>query len=122
MNCKHLSKLNKNYDYDDIEYRVIRDVKNLFDLSINEDYYYKPTRNNSAFSNNHIEYKSKEDKNKILLIIKYLNIIRPCLSDIINNHKTQGEWKVHSRNTVIDYKFKGEWKIQLTMIINFMSF
>ena len=121
MNCKHLSKLNKNYDYDDIEYRGIRDVKNLFDLSINEDYY-KPTRNNSAFSNNHIEYKSKEDKNKILLIIKYHNIIRPCLSDIINNHKTQGEWKVHSRNTVIDYKFKGEWKIQLTMIINFMSF
>ena len=108
MNCKRLSKLNKYYDFDDIEYRGIRDVKNLFDLPINEDYY-KPTRNNSAFSNNHIEYESKGDKNKILLIIKYLNIIKSCLSDIIiNNHKTQGEWKVHSGNTVIDYKFKGE--------------
>ena len=29
-----LSKPKKYYDYDDIEYRGIRDVKNLFDLSI----------------------------------------------------------------------------------------
>ena len=27
------------YDYDDIEYRGIGDVKNLFDWSIDEDYY-----------------------------------------------------------------------------------
>ena len=29
---KHLPKLKKYYDYDDIEYRWTRDVKNLFDL------------------------------------------------------------------------------------------
>ena len=47
-------------------------------------------------------------------------MIRPYLSDIINDHKTQGEWKIHSGNTVIDYKTEGEWKIKLTMAINFI--
>ena len=46
---------------------------------------------------------------------------RPYLRDIINDHKTQGEWKVHSGNEVIDYKSQGEWKIQLIMVINFIS-
>ena len=31
-------------------------------------------------------------------------MIRPYLRDIINDHKTQGEWKVYSGNAVIDYK------------------
>ena len=48
-------------------------------------------------------------------------MIRPYLSDMINDHKTQGVWKVHSSNKVIDYKTQEEWKIQLTMSINFMS-
>ena len=48
---KNLSKLKKYYDYDDIEYKRIRDAGNLFDLSINEDYY-KPVIANSAFNNN----------------------------------------------------------------------
>ena len=48
-------------------------------------------------------------------------MIRPYLSDIINDHKTQGEWKIHSGNTVIDYKTEGEWEIKLTMAINFIS-
>ena len=30
-------------------------------------------------------------------------MIRPYLRDIMNDHKTQGEWKVHSGNTVINY-------------------
>ena len=47
-------------------------------------------------------------------------MIRPYLRDIINDHKTQGEWKVHSGNTVIDYKTHGEWKIQLPITINFI--
>ena len=51
----------------------------------------------------------------------YLDIIRPYLSDITNDHKTQGEWKGYSGNTVIDYETQGEQKIQLTMAINFMS-
>ena len=48
-------------------------------------------------------------------------MIRSYLGDIINNYKTQGEWKVHSVNTVIDYETQGQWKIQLTMSINFIS-
>ena len=54
-------------------------------------------------------------------IKEYLNMIIPYLTDIINDHKTQGEWKVHSGNEIINYKTQGEWKIQLAMIINFIS-
>ena len=48
-------------------------------------------------------------------------MIRPYLSDIINDHKTQEVWKAHSGNKVIDYKTQGEWKIQLSMTINSVS-
>ena len=57
----------------------------------------------------------------MLSIKEYLKMIRPYLEDIINDHNTQGEWKVHSSNTIIDYKTREEWKIQLAMIINFIS-
>ena len=117
---KNLSKLKKYHDYDHIEYKGIRDVKNLFDLSIDEDYY-KPIKTNDAFNSNYIEYESKGDKNKTLSIKEYLNMIKPYLRDIINDHKTQGEWKVHSDNKVINYRSHREWKIQLTMVINFKS-
>ena len=94
-------KLNRYYDYDDAEYRGIRDVKDLFDLSIGEDYY-KPILVNSFFSNNYIQYESKGDK--ILTIEEYLNMIETHLVDMIN-----------------DYKNQSEWKIQLTATINFIS-
>ena len=48
-------------------------------------------------------------------------MIRPYLSYIINDRKTQEEWKVHSGNTVIDCKTQREWKTQLIMVINFIS-
>ena len=48
-------------------------------------------------------------------------MIRSYLRDIINYHKNQGEWKVHSDNVVIDYKTQGEKKIQSIMVINFIS-
>ena len=49
-------------------------------------------------------------------------MIRPYLSDIINDHKTLKKLRVHSRNEVINYVTQyGEWKIQLTMSINFIS-
>ena len=47
-------------------------------------------------------------------------MIRPYLSDMINDHKTQGELRIHSGNTIIKHKTQGEWKIQLTMVINFI--
>ena len=50
-----------------------------------------------------LEYEGKGDKDKHLSPKEYLNMIRPYLSDMI-----------------IDYKTQGEWKIQLTMSINFI--
>ena len=50
---ERIYKLNKYYDYDDAEYRGIKEINNLFDLSIREDYY-KPIIVNDAFNNNYI--------------------------------------------------------------------
>ena len=85
----------------------IRNVRNLFDLSIHEDYY-KPIITNSAFSNNYIQYESMADKGKNLLIKEYINVIRPYLSDIINNHKAQGKCRIHSGNAIIKHKTQGD--------------
>ena len=117
---ENLSKPKKYYDYDDIEYKGIRDVKDLFDLSIDEDYY-KPIIANKAFNNNYIQYESKRNKDKILTPSEYIDMIRPYLSDIINNHKTRDEWRIHSGNTIIKHKTQSERKIQLTIAINSIS-
>ena len=45
-------------------------------------------------------------------------MIRPYLSDMINDHKAQGN---DSGKTIIKHKTQGELKIQLTMEINFIS-
>ena len=82
--------------------KVLRDIRTLYE-SDKEDYY-KPIGIPNAFSSNHIEYESNGNKDKILFIDNCLDMIRQYLSDIINDHKTQGEWK-----------------IQLTMAINFIS-
>ena len=68
----------------------MKEISNLFDLSIGENYY-KPIIVNSAFNNNYIQYESKGDKDKTLTIREYLNILRPYLIDMINDHKNQGE-------------------------------
>ena len=65
---RNLPKTKKYYDYDDAEYRGIKDLKDLFDLSIDEDYY-KPIITKSAFNNNYIQYESRGNKNKILTVI-----------------------------------------------------
>ena len=89
-------------------------------MSIDEDYY-KPIIATGAFNNNYIQYESKGNKDKILTANEYLDMIRPYLSNIINDHKTQGEWRIYSGNTIIKRKTQSEWKIQLTMAINFIS-
>ena len=57
---------------------------------------------NGGFDDNYFEYQSKGNKNKILSIKEYLNIIKAYLSNITNDHKE-------------------EWKIQLEMKINFVT-
>ena len=51
-----------------------------------------------------MEHESRGDKDKNLSINDYFDIIKPFLRDMINNHKTCGEWE-----------------IQLIMGINFIS-
>ena len=63
---------------------------------------YKPTIVKSSYNNNYIEYRSKE--NETLAFEEYLNLIKPHLRELINNHKN-----------------KGEWKIQLIVQLNFIS-
>ena len=77
--------------------------KGLPNQSLDKDYY-KTIKDNSAFNSNYIKYKSKRDKDKKLSSEKYLDLIRPYLYNIINDHKKLGEWK-----------------IQLTISINFIS-
>ena len=83
----------------------------MFDLSIGEDYY-RPIIVNSAFNNNYnnnfnnfnVMSESKGDKEKILTLNEYLDMIRLYLVDMISDHKN-----------------KGQQKIQLTAVINFIS-
>ena len=68
---------------------MLRDIRALFESD--EDDYYKPIKTSNAFNSNYIEHKSNGDTNKYLSIKEYLNKIRPYLSDMINDLKTQGE-------------------------------
>ena len=86
----------------DIKDKVLRDIKTLSESD--EEDYYKLIRIGNAFSSNYVEYESNVDKDKTLSIKDYADKIKPYLSDIINYHKTQGEWE-----------------IQLTIAINFVS-
>ena len=82
-------KLNKYYDYDDVKHRGIKDIKDLLDLSISEDYY-KPIIVNIASDNNYIQHESKGDK--ILTIKEYLSMKESYIVDMINDYKDKGEW------------------------------
>ena len=53
---------------------------------------------------NYIEYENRGDKHKNLSLENNFNRSRPFLRDMVNNHKTHGEWK-----------------LQLTMQIAFIS-
>ena len=116
---ENIFKPKKYYDYDDTEYEGIRNVKDLFDLSIDEDCY-KPVITDGAFNNNYIQYESKGNKSKILTPSGYLDMIRSYLSGIKNDPKTQSEWRIHSDNTIREHKTQGEWKIHLTVATNFI--
>ena len=53
---------------------------------------------------------------------QYLDMIRPYLRDMINDHKAQMKVKVHLPDKVTNYETKfGEWKIQLKMRIKSIS-
>ena len=82
-------------------YTGIRNVQDLFKLSIDKDYY-KQKLVKSGYNNNYTQYESKGDK--ILTLKEYLALIEQYLRKLINY-----------------YKNKGEWKVQLTAAISFIS-
>ena len=45
----------------DYEYKGIKDIKDLFELSIDKDHY-KPVLGKSGYNNNYAQYESKGDK------------------------------------------------------------
>ena len=61
-----LNKSKKYYDYDDLDYKGIKDIENLF-VEVDEDYY-KPVKTKGAFDDNYIAYESRGDKDKKLSI------------------------------------------------------
>ena len=93
---KDLEKLQKYSITDGLDY--------LFN-ELNEVEYYEPKKVKSAFDGSYVLYESKGDKDNILVLYEYFDIIRPYLKDLIDDHKA-----------------KGEWKIQLSMGMIFVSF
>ena len=84
-----LDNYDYNYDFaDDDEYRKIGSIRTLF-KELDRDYY-KPIRTDAGFAgrnDNYIEYTSKADRYENLSPKEYLNVIRPYLRDLINEHR-----------------------------------
>ena len=78
-------------DYDDSEYTGVKNVRDLYKLSVNEDYY-KPKLTKSGYDNNYTQYESKGDR--ILSIQEYLALIKKYLRELINQYKNEGKWKI----------------------------
>ena len=81
---KKILKLEKYHDYDDHEYKGIKDIKDLFKPSIDKDSY-KPVLVKSIYNNNFVQFESKGDK--ILSIQEYLALIEKYLKKLINQYK-----------------------------------
>ena len=75
---------------------------------INEDEYYKPILTRNSYNNGYQGYESRGDKNKSLTLEEYLDVIKPHLRELIDNHK-------------FDESGSREWKIQLNVIIKNVS-
>ena len=88
---KRILNSDKYHDYDDYEYKGIKDIENLVKISINKDYY-KPKLSKSGYNKNYVQYESKGDK--ILTHKEYLNLIEKYLKELIEEYKQKGEWKV----------------------------
>ena len=89
VDYEDLDNYDYNYDFaDDDEYRKIGSIRTLF-KELDRDYY-KPVRTDSGFAernDDYIEYTSKADRYENLSPKEYLNVIRPYLRDLIDEHK-----------------------------------
>ena len=100
---KKILKLHKYHYHDDFEYRGIKNIHNLFKLSIGKDYY-KPILVKSGYNNSYIQYESKGDR--ILTLKEYLALIEQYLRELINDYKNKGEWKVQLIANIIFISLK----------------
>ena len=66
----------------------------MFDEIKIDEHYYKPTKTKNALNGNYIKYENKGVKDKNLSPKEYLDMIRPYLSDMKNDHRTRREWKI----------------------------
>ena len=94
---KNIKKYLKNFKKDleklqKYRYNITYGLKYLFNEN-NEDPY-GPIEIKSAFNGSYIQYESIGDGDAKLSLDEYLNIIRPYLRDMIDDHKARGEWKI----------------------------
>ena len=73
---QRIQELDKYQDYDDFEYKGIKDIEDLFTITIDEDYY-KPKLVISGYKNKYVQYVSKGDR--ILSIQEYFSLIEKYL-------------------------------------------
>ena len=83
--------MTKNRKWSKDKDRIIRYIKNFFEQQ--EDHY-KTVRAYNIYSNSYIKYESNSDRNKALSITEYLDEIKQCLKDSINNLKKSDTWKI----------------------------
>ena len=76
--------------------------------NIDDDYYFKPILVESSFKENYKYYESIGDKSKSLSVEQYVDMIKPYLSNLINENKA-----VETSSN--------EWKTQINMHVNFVS-
>ena len=91
---KRILRLDKYHDYDDFEYKGIKDIENLFKISIDKDYY-KPKLNKSGYNKNYAQYESNEDK--ILSLKEYLNLMSKYLRELLEEYKKKENGKCNSQ-------------------------
>ena len=116
-----LDNYDYNYDFaNDNKYRKFGSIRTFF-KEFERDYY-KPIRTDGGFAgrnNNYIEYTSKGDRYENLLPKEYLNMIRPYLRDLINEHRPTMELNNNNNddnnNDNDNNNDRAEWKIPSTM-------
>ena len=101
---KKILKLDKYHYHNDYEYKEIKNIQNLFKLSIDKDYY-KPILVKSGYNNNnYIQHESKGDK--ILTLKEYLALMERYLRKLINYYKNKGGWKLQLTAEIIFVSLK----------------
>ena len=101
VDFKDLGNYSNNYDFpDDDKYRKNESIRTL--LKKFDSNYYKLIRTEDRFAgekNDHIEFKSNRDRYENLSLKEYLDMIKPYLRDLINEHRPIMELNNNSNNS-----------------------